>query len=374
MAEDLPSSPRRSRPKPTVSGSSSSANGFQLQSTERAGTLVGDRYCIQGRLGHGRTSEVFLAIDQRAERRVVIKQLLAHSAMEPGLVGRFARELGIIGRLRHPSIARVFDFATPSGERPYVVMEALVGEPLRELLARDESLSTDVALILSRHAASALLAAHQAGVVHRDIRPSNLFLLGPIGDPVGLKVVDFGMAKLNHWEGTVGRPAVRGTMEYMAPEQVMVDPMDARTDVYALGILMFHLFTGYLPFDAREGLDLLSHQVFSTVPPASWLNEQIDPRLDEVIARATRKNPRNRYPSMARLLDALDDVVGLRELAEPRADSSEWEVDPDVYQPENPKGREVAQLLAQRYQTLAPPAHSTVPSRMPALRVADRGR
>lgn len=324
---------------------------FGAQPTNRAGQFVGKRYRIEGLLGNGATANVYLAIDTRLGHNVVVKQLTPDGTQNEELRKRFLAEAEALADLRHPGIVRVLDFGAPDDERPYLVMEALVGETLASLLKRKPLLPIDVALVIARHTAQGLEAAHRAGLVHRDIKPDNLFLLGPLGDPFGVKIIDFGMAKIPHSNGSSGVHTVLGTVEYMAPEQVMVDPVDGRTDIYAFGIVMFRLFTGHLPFEAPAGLDLLSHQLFSPVPPASWIHEGIEPPIDALVTRATRKHPANRYASMQELMADLDVVLGI---CPGGSANTALVVDPDVYEPYNEQGREVAKLLAKRYESIAP--------------------
>jgi serine/threonine-protein kinase len=204
--------------------------------------------------------------------------------------------------------------------------------------------------------ASALVAAHRVGVVHRDIKPGNLFLLGPIGEPSGVKVIDFGLAKdtQDPEAGPNSTNLVLGTAQYMAPEQVLADPVDARTDVYAFGVLLFRTLTGQLPFDLDPGADLFSHQLFSPAPPPSWLIESVDPRLERLILRCMRKHPDNRYPSMQAVLDDLLTIAGSD--AGEMTDAPPLAPNPDVYQPRNQKGRDAAEALAAYFGTEPPPA------------------
>jgi serine/threonine-protein kinase len=224
-------------------------------------------------------------------------------------------------------------------------MEALVGESLGDLLRRQQAVPPDLTLILARQAVAGLAAAHRAGVVHRDVKPDNLFLLGPQGDPLGLKVIDFGMARNVDGAGSGATLTAEGTLQYMPPEQILGDPVDARTDVYALGVVLFRMLTGHLPFDTEPGVDLLAHQLFSPAPPPSWIVETLDPRLERVVLRAMRKHPDNRYPSMQALLADLDGIVGLRSGPSDRPAAPAADV-PDVYHPVNARGREFAELLA----------------------------
>jgi eukaryotic-like serine/threonine-protein kinase len=318
--------------------------------THRKGEVLARRYRIEGLLGSGGTSDVYLVFDPSTETWVVAKQLNPGASQHPELRARFLAEGRGLLELDERGIVRILDCVEAEGERPFLVMELLIGEPLSALLKRQLELPPLTALLIARAAAQGLLAAHDAGIVHRDIKPDNIYLLGPPGEPFGAKIIDFGMAKLPDRNGTSGVHTVLGTVEYMAPEQVMADPVDARTDIYGFGIVLFRLFTGQLPFEADGGIDLLSHQLFSPIPPPSWICETIDPDIETVIVRATRKHPDNRYLSVSELLADLD-AIGT---SSPPA----WRpllVDPDVYQPQNEKGREVAVLLAERYSTIAPP-------------------
>ncbi len=324
--------------------------GMVVHPTHRRGELLGQRYRIDGLLGSGGTSDVYLVFDRVRDERVVAKQLNAGASQNPELRSRFLAEgRGLLG-LHDPGIIQIMDCVEAEGERPFLVMELLIGEPLSALQKRQRELPVPTALLIARAAAKGLLAAHEAGIVHRDIKPDNIYLLGPPGEPFGAKIIDFGMAKLPDQNGTSGVHTILGTVEYMAPEQVMADPVDGRTDIYGFGIVLFRLFTGQLPFEADGGIDLLSHQLFSPIPPPSWICETIDPDIETIIVRATRKHPDNRYVNVAALLADLE-AIGT-------SSPPVWRpllVDPDVYQPRNEKGREVAVLLAERYSTIAPP-------------------
>ncbi len=323
---------------------------FGARPTRRAGEFLGDRYRIEGLLGTGGTSNVYLAVDTRIGHSVVVKQLNRDGANNDGIRARFLAEATALSNLQHPRIMRVLDFAVSSDELPYLVTEALVGETLASLLRRRPLLPANVTLMIARQTAQGLIAAHREGLVHRDIKPHNLFLLGPRGTPFGLKVIDFGMARLAQSTDTSGVHTVLGTIEYMAPEQAMADPVDGRADVYGFGITLFRLLTGHLPFQATEEIDLLCHQLFSPVPSPSWFDSDIDPHMDAIVTRATRKHPDNRYPNMRAMLSDLDVAMGLCR-GEPS--NTDLVVAPDVYRPRNEKGREIAELLAKRFATFA---------------------
>jgi serine/threonine-protein kinase len=344
-----------------------------LKPTSRAGQVIAGRYCLEGLLGNGATSNVYLALDALRGQRVVVKELTEDGADNVELRQRFLAEAELLSKVRHPGIVRVLDYGIPAklpnapAQRPYLVLEALVGETLAALLARQPLLPIDMALRIARHTALALEAAHRVGIVHRDLKPDNLFLLGPAGDPFGVKIIDFGMAKIPRSNGSSGVHTVLGTVEYMAPEQVMADPVDGRTDIYAFGILMFRLITGHLPFEAPTGLDVLTHQLFSPVPPLSWIADDAHPKLDALVARATRKHPDHRFPDMravihelehvhARVLadaDAIDSSASSRQaFAGSELKARGLTFSTDDYVPTNDLGRKVADLLRNRHGRL----------------------
>lgn len=331
---------------------------FCVRPSKRVGEFLGDRYRIEGLLGSGGTANVYVAVDTRIGHSVVVKQLNRDGVDNEGIRSRFLTEGEALANLQHPRIMRVLDFATGPDGLPYIVTEALVGETLASLLSRRPLLPPSITLMIARQTAQGLIAAHRAGIIHRDIKPHNLFLLGPRGAPFGVKIIDFGMAKVarsgqahsDSFSDSGGVHTVLGTIEYMAPEQAMTDPVDGRADIYGFGIVLFRLLTGHLPFQASSEIDLLCHQLYSPVPSPSWFDDTIDPHLDAIVTRATRKHPDNRYRNVREMLSDLDVALGLCH-GDP-ADRS-LVVEPDVYRPKNEKGREVAELLAQRHATLA---------------------
>jgi len=280
---------------------------YRLQPSPRTGLLLGKRYEILGLLDRGGSSEVYLAKDAIGELPVIVKMLTEVAAADTQLRERFIMGARLTMALDHPAIVRVLSVEAPFGAPPYMIMEALQGESLAQYLERENTMSQSMTLALARQIASGLVAAHGAGIIHRDIKPANLFLLGPQGSPTGIKIIDFGLSKdlFNISSGPASVNLVLGTAQYMAPEQVLADPIDARTDIYAFGIVLFGMLTGVLPFDLNLGPDLFCHQLFSPAPPPSWLLEDLDCRLEQLILRCVRKHPDNRFDSMQTLLDEL---------------------------------------------------------------------
>jgi serine/threonine-protein kinase len=326
---------------------------FRAQSSEKDGLVLAGRYRIVGSLGSGSTAEVYLAEDTAHGGPVVIKWLFLHAARNPQVRQRFVLGARAAMSVVHPAVARVLSVEEPYGEPPYTVMEALLGEPLSDYLDRRGPHPEPTALSLARDVASGLAAAHALGIIHRDVKPGNLFLVEDAGAPVRAKLIDFGFAKDTRGDPDAAPSStnlVLGTAQYMAPEQVLADPVDPRTDVYGFGVVLFRLVTGHLPFDLDPGADLFSHQLFSPTPPPSWLADQLDPRVEELVLRCMRKHPENRYQSLDAVLDDLERI-------EKGLDISELGLrrDPDVYKPRNVSGREAAETLAVRFGAEPPP-------------------
>lgn len=321
---------------------------FSLSDTPRAGEVLHDRYRILGFVDSGGTADVYLAKDQDVDELVVIKQLSRKMAGDPRVREHFLREATTAKSIDHANVVRVLDVVEPADDSPFLVLEALAGETLGDYLRREGALSAELALRFAAQAAYALQAAHEAGIVHRDVKPDNLFLVGEIGTPRLLKLIDFGMAHVEHVPGA-SESVVLGTVQYMAPEQVLTEPVDARTDVYGLGVVMFRMVTGHLPFDSEPTADMLRHQLFSTPPPASWLADDLNPMVDALILRAMRKNPANRHEHMAAFLRELEEALGPSQ--GPKEES--LRVTPDVYEPRSEAGSTALRTLAKRFGRFA---------------------
>jgi serine/threonine-protein kinase len=258
----------------------------------------------------------------------------------PDTKERFFREVRTTEALEHPSIVRVFDAGQRRDGAPYLVMEYLFGETLGARLRREQRVDVKSMLWIARHVASALAAAHSAGVIHRDVKPDNVFLLGQHGNPYALKIVDFGLARLQGQTGFTALGVTVGTLEYMAPEQAVKDNTGPCTDIYALGVIMYRLITGELPFSGTESEILAQHLILAPTAPSAKVPE-LDARVEAVILTAMRKLPRNRYPSMEDFLEDIDRLIqgNLDELAA----GILWET--DVYRPQSAYARNVAGIL-----------------------------
>jgi len=308
-----------------------------VQPTRELGKLVAGRYAIKGLVGEGGMARVYLAEDAETGAAVAVKILKPEHARNRLARERFLRVVDVVGHIDHPNVVRMLEAGVGADRSPFLVLEFLSGETVAAVLDRVPFLRADFALPIARSVASALVAAHAAGVVHRDVKPDNVFLVAG-GGP---RVVDFGVAKLREGVTTATGMAL-GTVPYMAPEQALADPVDGRTDVYGLGVTLFHMLTGRLPFDAGDDARTTAALLYAPPPAPTADCPDLDPRLDRVVLAALRKRPDNRYASMAALLADLERVLGERE---GEIEAPTLRVNPDVYEPMNPMSRTAARFF-----------------------------
>ncbi|AKJ07563.1 serine/threonine protein kinase [Archangium gephyra] len=270
--------------------------------------LIGQRlgtFRVVRQLGRGGMGCVYLAEHALIQKRVAVKVLHAHLAQDAKLVSRFLAEARAASRIQHENVVLVFDLDTLEG-RPYLVMEYLEGVTLASF-AR-ERLEPEVAVDVLAQVCDALGAAHAQGVIHRDLKPANIFVLPREEGGYRVKLLDFGIAKhlYAQAEDTPTQAGVLlGTPEYMAPEQCGEGPVDARTDLYAAGVLGYHLLTGQLPFSGRTTAEVLLAHLRVTPRPAHELAPRVPAALSRVLQRAMARQPEERYASAAELKTAL---------------------------------------------------------------------
>jgi eukaryotic-like serine/threonine-protein kinase len=261
------------------------------------GDLIADRYELEELVGSGGMSSVFRARDAQLDRRVAIKILHERYLDDPEYVERFRREARAVARLSHPNIVTVIDRGDDAG-RQYIVFEHVEGENLKELVERTGRLPVRGALQLALAVADGLAFAHEHGLVHRDVKPQNV-LVSREGD---VKVTDFGIARSLHVEhGVTQTGTVLGTGEYLAPEQASGQPVSPATDVYSLGVVLWELLAGDVPFVGENFVAVALRHI--NEPPPSLLEQRPDvsPRLAAAVERALAKDPARRFPSMAAL-------------------------------------------------------------------------
>jgi eukaryotic-like serine/threonine-protein kinase len=273
------------------------------------GSRIGE-YVVKARLAEGGHGAVYEAEHRVLGRRAAVKVMHRHLADSGEMVARFVREARIVNQIRHPGIVDIYDLGTLPDGQPYCVMEFLPGRSLAALLAARGRLEPRVAVAILEQVCAALSAAHAAGIVHRDMKASNVMV--DDADPPRAKLLDFGIAKVN-LPGTEGltRAGERlGTQSYMSPEQLQCRPVDARTDVYGVGVLLYQLLTGRLPFTGADAAEV-ERLHLEAPPPSMALQAPVPPALDAVAARCLAKRPDDRYPSADALAAALRAAVGV---------------------------------------------------------------
>jgi serine/threonine-protein kinase len=264
---------------------------------------IGERYRVEARIGQGGMAEVYRGFDPSLDRTVAIKVLLAPFDRDAGFVARFRREAQAAARLNHPNIVGVYD-AGAEGETQYIVMEYVEGRTLASFLAGGGRPSPMQAVELTIPVASALEAAHEQGIVHRDIKPANIM----VTRAGAVKVMDFGIARIQTDATAPQTSSVIGTPAYFSPEQAQGQPVDARSDIYSLGCVLYELLAHRQAFTGDTPVAVAFKQVNEMPVPPSEVNPDVPPRLDAVVMKCLAKNPANRYQSAAELIADLERV------------------------------------------------------------------
>jgi len=267
------------------------------------GEIVGGRYRLDERIAAGGMGEVWQATDTVLGRDVAVKTLHADRAGDPGFQERFRHEARSMAALHHPGVADVYDFGeTGDGTDAYIVMARIEGEPLNGRIAAEGRLTPEETMSVVAQAARALEAAHEAGIVHRDVKPSNL-IIKPDGTVV---LVDFGVARSAHSSTLTGAREVVGTAMYIAPEQVSKAETGPPADQYALGVVAYHCLAGHAPFLGDNPIAIALQHVNDPPPD---LPEDVPPAVRALVLRAMAKNPEDRFPTAAAMAEAADRAV-----------------------------------------------------------------
>jgi serine/threonine-protein kinase len=268
-------------------------------------SVLGGRYRVEARIGAGGMAEVFRGFDPVLNRTVAIKTLLPQFARDEAFVARFRREAQAAARLNHPNIVAAYDTGSDDGTQ-FIVMEFVEGRTLAEFLATGRRPTPVQASEIAQKIAAALAAAHAQGVIHRDIKPGNVM----VTREGTVKVMDFGIARMTTGVETAPQTsAVLGTATYLSPEQAQGSPVDARTDIYSLGAVLYEMVAGRPPFTGESPVAIAYKQVNETPPAPSQINADVPARLDAVIMKALSKNPANRYQTAEEFSSDLDRVV-----------------------------------------------------------------
>ncbi len=285
-------------------------DGSVLPSDSFVGRVLMGQFEILEEVGHGATGKVFKARQSTMDRIVAVKFLKQEYSSEPSVVLRFQREAKASARLMHPYIITVYLVGRTEEGLPYLVMEYLEGEDLDAVCKKTGAMPLDQVVLIGRQIADALAEAHSNDVVHRDLKPANIKLCERRREGLCVKVLDFGIAKI--LEDDQGRESrltktgtVFGTPYYLSPEQAAGDEVDHRADLYSLGVILYQMATGRVPFDSKSGLEVLVHHIRNEPPKPRKFRSEIPPRLEAVILKCLEKKRENRFATADELVSAL---------------------------------------------------------------------
>ncbi|MDO8184471.1 protein kinase [Conexibacter sp. JD483] len=270
------------------------------------GTLLNDRYRLEARIGTGGMSTVYRALDETLERQVAIKLMNREIASDSDQLERFRREARAVAQLSHPHIVGVIDAGEDHG-RPYIVFEYVEGETLKERIRRLGQLPVGEAVAYAIEIARALGAAHARHIVHRDVKPQNVL----IDEEGSAKVTDFGIARTLDEDGLTQDGRVLGTTDYVSPEQALGHDVSGQSDLYSLGVVLYEMLTGQVPFRGENQVAVAMQHVREEIPDVRVLRPEASASLAAVIDRATAKDLRDRYRSDEELIADLEDVLAL---------------------------------------------------------------
>jgi len=325
----------------------------QAPSDPLLGRVIDGRYPIEQQIGEGGMGVVYMATHTVLQKKLALKVLRGDNSKDADVVQRFMQEAQAATSIGHQNIIDISDFGRLPDGSVYFVMEYLDGQSLSDMIKRGGSVPMQDAIHLVRQIASALDAAHARGIVHRDLKPDNIIIVKQGSDPLFAKVLDFGIAKVGGAASKLTKTGmVFGTPHYMSPEQAAGHSVDQRTDIYALGVIMYEMFTGKVPFDADTFMGILSKHMFEAPARPTDLEGGALGPLEGVILRALEKGPEQRYQGMSELLADLDTVaaggsvdVGGRPGVSPPgnlADSLEPRGHVEVAEPKSSAGGQIA--------------------------------
>jgi eukaryotic-like serine/threonine-protein kinase len=286
-------------------------------SAQMIGTLLSGRYRLKAKLGSGGMSTVYLAADETLDRPVAVKVMHREMSEQPDQLERFRREARAVAKLSHPSVVAVID-AGEDGGHPYIVFEYVEGENLKQRIKRLGPLDTQEALAYAIEIANGLSVAHARRMVHRDVKPQNVLI-----DAEGrAKVTDFGIARQLEQQGVTDTGRVLGTTDYVSPEQAMGHGVDPRSDVYSLGVVLYEMLTGEVPFSADTQVGVAMKHVNEELPDVQRRRPGISAATALTIERATSKDPEKRYSSVVEMVADLETAL---QVEAARAGSTEGE-------------------------------------------------
>src|SRR5271165_2582616 len=272
-----------------------------------AGDILGGRYEIQKLLGMGGMGAVYKARDMEVERVVGLKVIRPDLAGNPAILARFKQELVLARQVTHKNIVRIYDLNEADGVK-FITMEFIEGEDLRTILTRKGKLTPEEAVDIILQVCAGLEAAHSEGVIHRDLKPGNI-----MRDAAGRVVImDFGLARSLQGDGMTQTGMMIGTMEYMSPEQAMGKELDARSDEFAVGLILYELLTGFMPYQADSAIASLVKRTQERVRPLVEVDSSIPAELNDIVCRCLERDPQERFGSVKQLAEALEIWQGKR--------------------------------------------------------------
>jgi serine/threonine-protein kinase len=283
------------------------AVGYRPDADPMLGKVIDGRYEVESVLGEGGMGSVYCVRHRALEKRFALKVMRADLAVQGELAARFIQEAKAAAAIGHPNIVQITDFGQLPNRSPYFVMELLDGTPLSKLIRKGGPLPAGQAVRVLQQAASALAAAHAVGVIHRDLKPDNVHITK--NDVV--KILDFGVAKMAGAGRLTRTGMVFGTPHYMSPEQASGGDVDHRADIYALGIIMYEMFTGRVPFEADSYMGVLTKHMFMVPEPPSAVNAAARElgALEDVTMKCLEKKPEARFRSMDELIREVESIV-----------------------------------------------------------------
>ncbi len=270
------------------------------------GTILSGRYRLEARIGAGGMSTVYRATDETLQRQVAIKLMNREIASDSDQLERFRREGRAVAQLSHPHIVGVIDYGEDDG-RPYIVFEYVEGETLKERIRRTGRLPTTEAVAYAIEIARALGVAHARHIVHRDVKPQNVL----IDEEGSAKVTDFGIARTLDEEGLTADGRVLGTTDYVSPEQALGRPVTGQSDLYSLGIVLYEMLTGEVPFKGENQVAVAMKHVREELPDVQAKRPEVSSALAAIVDTATAKRVEDRYADDAELIADLEDVLAL---------------------------------------------------------------
>jgi tRNA A-37 threonylcarbamoyl transferase component Bud32 len=270
------------------------------------GTKLNDRYRLEARIGAGGMSTVYRALDETLQRRVAIKLMNREVASDSDQLERFRREARAVAQLSHPHIVGVIDAGEDEG-RPYIVFECVDGETLKERIRRRGRLPIPEAVAYAIEIARALGAAHARQIVHRDVKPQNVL----IDEEGSAKVTDFGIARTLDEEGLTADGRVLGTTDYVSPEQALGQPVTGQSDLYSLGVALYEMVTGEVPFKGDNQVAVAMKHVREELPDVQAKRPEVSAALASVIDTATAKRLEDRYHDASEMIEDLEEVLAI---------------------------------------------------------------